>query len=355
MTSLKPLISFVVPIYNEEENVKLLYDELCEVATQGKLNAEFVIVDDGSSDQTLLRLQEAGAGDSRLKVIELRRNFGQTAAMSAGFDHCEGEIVVTMDGDLQNDPHEVPRMIEKLEEGYDIVAGWRKNRQDKVLSRIIPSMIANRIISRTTKVELHDYGCSLKVFRAEVVKNIKLYGEMHRFIPAVAAQMGVKICEMPVNHRARQFGSSKYGISRTVRVVLDLLTVQFFLGYATRPLHLFGMLGLVTGFIGSFMLAVLGFERLVLGIPLANRPILLVGVMLVLIGLQFVCSGLLAEVLVRTYHESQGKKIYTVRSVFRGGGSAVVKPAENTSLEANKNQPSVSEEDFSEGKRIRLV
>jgi glycosyltransferase involved in cell wall biosynthesis len=313
------LVSFVVPIYNEEENVKLLYEELADVADSSSLNAEFVFIDDGSSDETVARLKEASLNDARVKLVLLRRNFGQTAAMAAGFDHAEGEIVVTMDGDLQNDPHEAPRMIQKLEEGYDIVAGWRKNRQDKKWSRVIPSMIANRIISRTTKVVLHDYGCSLKVFRAEVVKNIKLYGEMHRFIPAVASQLGVRICEVPVNHRARQFGTSKYGISRTLRVILDLLTVQFFLGYATRPLHLFGMLGLGTGTLGAVLLGVLGFERLVLGVPLANRPILLVGVMLVLIGLQFICSGLLAEVMVRTYHESQGKKIYTVRSIFRGG------------------------------------
>jgi glycosyltransferase involved in cell wall biosynthesis len=313
------LVSFVVPIYNEEQNVRLLYEELAEVADSSRLNAEFVFIDDGSSDETVARLKEASLHDTRVKLVLLRRNFGQTAAMAAGFDHAEGEIVVTMDGDLQNDPHEAPRMIQKLEEGYDIVAGWRKDRQDKKWSRVIPSMIANRIISRTTKVVLHDYGCSLKVFRAEVVKNIKLYGEMHRFIPAVASQLGVKICEVPVNHRARQFGTSKYGISRTLRVILDLLTVQFFLGYATRPLHLFGMLGLGTGALGAILLGVLGFERLVLGVPLANRPILLVGVMLVLIGLQFICSGLLAEVMVRTYHESQGKKIYTVRSIFRGG------------------------------------
>jgi glycosyltransferase involved in cell wall biosynthesis len=312
-------VSFVVPVYNEEDNVKLLYEELSEVTLNSGLHAEFVFVDDGSSDDSVRRLSEAAIDDPRVKIIVLRRNFGQTAAMSAGFDHADGDIIITMDGDLQNDPHEAPRMIEKLEEGYDIVAGWRKDRQDNKWSRVIPSMIANRIISKTTKVSLHDYGCSLKVFRAEVIKNINLYGEMHRFIPAVASQLGVRICEIPVNHRARQFGTSKYGISRTVRVILDLLTVQFFLGFATRPLHLFGMLGLGSGFLGTLLLMYLSFERLVLGIPLANRPILLVGVMLVLIGLQFICSGLLAEVMVRTYHESQGKKIYAVRKRIIGG------------------------------------
>lgn len=321
VTTLSPLVSFVVPIYNEEENVGLLYQELVDVANEGKLNAEFVFVDDGSSDQTLKNLKEASRTDKRVKIVELRRNFGQTAAMSAGFDYAEGSIVVTMDGDLQNDPHEVPKMIQKLNEGYDIVAGWRKNRQDKVLSRIIPSMIANKIISRTTKVELHDYGCSLKVFKADIVKNIKLYGEMHRFIPAVASQLGVKMVEIPVNHRARQFGTSKYGISRTIRVILDLLTVQFLLGFATRPLHLFGIIGLGSSVLGSGLLSYLAVERLFMGVPLSNRPILLLGVMLVLIGLQFICSGLLAEVLVRTYHESQGKKIYSVRNVHKGGQS----------------------------------
>lgn len=315
--STSELVSFVVPIYNEEENVTPLYNELKEVADTANLNAEFVFVDDGSSDKTVENLQSVSKGDTRVKIVVLRRNFGQTAAMSAGFDHVEGDIVVTMDGDLQNDPHEAPRMIEKLKEGYDIVAGWRKDRQDKVLSRIIPSKIANSIISKATKVELHDYGCSLKVFRADVIKNIQLYGEMHRFIPAVAAQLGVKICELPVNHRARQFGTSKYGISRTFRVILDLLTVKFLLGFSTRPLHLFGGLGLVSGLLGTVMMGVLFFQRIFLSMPLSNRPILLVAVMLVLIGLQFICSGLIAEVLVRTYHESQGKKIYAVRSVLR--------------------------------------
>jgi glycosyltransferase involved in cell wall biosynthesis len=315
--STSELVSFVVPIYNEEENVTPLYNELKEVADTANLNAEFVFVDDGSSDKTVENLQAVSKGDTRVKIVVLRRNFGQTAAMSAGFDHVEGDIVVTMDGDLQNDPHEAPRMIEKLKEGYDIVAGWRKDRQDKVLSRIIPSKIANSIISKATKVELHDYGCSLKVFRADVIKNIQLYGEMHRFIPAVAAQLGVKICELPVNHRARQFGTSKYGISRTFRVILDLLTVKFLLGFSTRPLHLFGGLGLVSGLLGTVMMGVLFFQRIFLSMPLSNRPILLVAVMLVLIGLQFICSGLIAEVLVRTYHESQGKKIYAVRSVLR--------------------------------------
>ncbi|MCB0359808.1 MAG: hypothetical protein KDD44_09230, partial [Bdellovibrionales bacterium] len=208
---------------------------------------------------------------------------------------------------------------EKLDEGYDLVAGWRKNRQDKFISRKLPSMMANRLISKTTNVQLHDYGCTLKAIRADVAKNLQLYGEMHRFIPALAAEMGVRIAEVPVNHRPRTRGTSKYGISRTFRVLLDLLTVKFFLGFSTRPLHMFGMLGMATTGLGALILAYLSYERLVLSLAIGNRPMLMLGFMLVLIGLQFICFGLLAEMLVRTYHESQRKKIYTVREVFRGG------------------------------------
>ena len=315
------LISLVVPLYNEEENVRQLYDELAQLAASPASSAfdyEFLFVDDGSTDETVQRLKEICGHDERVRVVVFRRIFGQTAAMSAGFDYAEGEIVVTLDGDLQNDPAEIPRMIAKLDEGYDIVAGWRKNRKDRLLSRKIPSMVANRLISRTTSVNLHDYGCTLKAFRADVVKNIKLYGEMHRFIPAIAAQLGVRIAELPVNHRPRLRGVSKYGISRILRVFLDLLTVNFFLGYATRPLHLFGTLGIGSGALGCLTLAVLAMQRLFFSIPLANRPLLLLGVMLVLIGLQFYCFGLLAEILVRTYHESQDKKIYAVRELISG-------------------------------------
>ena len=311
------LISIVVPLYNEEENVASLYQEMKRVLDPLGLNVEYIFVDDGSRDNTFKFLREAAANDAQVSIVRFRRNFGQTAAMAAGFDYANGEIVITLDGDLQNDPAEIPRMLEKLDEGYDIVAGWRKNRQDNVLMRTIPSRIANWLISRTTKVQLHDYGCTLKVFRADVVKNINLYGEMHRFIPAVAAEYGVKVAEMPVNHRARLRGTSKYGISRTFRVILDLLTVKFFLGYVTRPLHMFGALGFGSFGFGALTMMYLFYERLFLGMPIGNRPLLLVSVMLVLIGLQFLCFGLLAEILVRTYHESQNKKIYTVREVYR--------------------------------------
>lgn len=311
------LISIVVPLYNEEDNVEALYQELRRVLPD--LNVELVFVDDGSTDNTVDRLLQAVQADPQVIIVRFRRNFGQTAAMAAGFDYANGDVIVTIDGDLQNDPAEIPRMLEKLDEGYDIVAGWRRKRQDNMLYRTIPSKIANYIISSATNVKLHDYGCTLKVIRADVAKNIQLYGEMHRFIPAVAAELGVKIAELPVNHRARVRGKSKYGISKTFRVILDLLTVKFFLGYATRPLHMFGALGLGSAGLGSLMLAWLFCERVILDIPIGGRPLLLLAVMLVLIGLQFLCFGLLAEVLVRTYHESQNKKTYTVREVLRSG------------------------------------
>ncbi len=317
------LVSMVIPLYNEEENVPNLYAELSEVADRAKLNAEFVFVDDGSTDQTVAELTRVAAADPRVLIVRFRRNFGQTAAMAAGFDFANGDIIATLDGDLQNDPAEIPRMIAVLNEGYDVVAGWRKNRQDKMISRKIPSMLANKLISKTTKVQLHDYGCTLKVMRAEVAKNIHLYGEMHRFIPALAAEMGVRIAEVPVNHRPRMHGTSKYGISRTFRVILDLLTVKFFLGYSTRPLHLFGMAGIVTGGLGALTMAYLVYGRLFMSMPIGGRPLLLFAALFILVGMQFLCFGLLAEILVRTHHESQDKKIYTVRESFRCGDMPV--------------------------------
>ncbi|MFN8389704.1 MAG: glycosyltransferase family 2 protein [Bdellovibrionota bacterium] len=313
------MISIVVPLYNEEENVSKLYGELTAVANGSELDCEFVFVDDGSQDATVQNLIRAADGDARVKIVTFRRNFGQTAAMAAGIDYAQGDVIVTLDGDLQNDPAEIPRMVAKLDEGYDLVAGWRKNRKDAAISRKLPSMIANRIISRTTKVQLHDYGCTLKAIRADVAKNLHLYGEMHRFIPALAAEQGVRIAEIPVNHRPRTAGKSKYGISRTFRVLLDLLTVKFFLGFSTRPLHMFGALGFFTGGVGSALMTWLVFDRVVFEVPLGTRPLLPIATMLVLIGLQFFCFGLLAEILVRTYHESQDKKTYAVREVITLG------------------------------------
>ena len=264
----------------------------------------------------MLRLKDLAASDHHVRVIDFRRNFGQTAAMAAGLENSRYDIVVTLDGDLQNDPNEIPRMIAKLEEGYDLVAGWRKHRQDKLITRKIPSRIANWLISKATNVTLHDYGCTLKVMTGEIARGIKLYGEMHRFIPALAAEIGAKIAEIPVNHRARQFGTSKYGLSRTIRVVLDLLTVKFLLGYAKRPIHLFGTVGVASGMLGALVLAILTYQRFFEHVPMGNRPLLALGVMMIIIGLQFLVFGLLAEVLARTYYESQGKRTYVVRAMY---------------------------------------
>ena len=309
-------ISVVVPLYNEEDNVQLLYEEIKGVLDTMAERAEIVFVDDGSRDNTLAKLEAIQAGDDRVRVVSLRRNFGQTAAMTAGFDHARGGIIITMDGDLQNDPHDIPQLVAKLNEGYDVVTGWRHDRQDAFLSRRLPSQLANRLISWVTGVGLHDYGCTLKAFRREVIDNINLYGEMHRFIPAIASGMGISFTEVKVNHRARRFGTSKYGISRTIRVVLDLITVKFMLSYATRPLHVFGTVGVVSSLLGVLIALVLTVQRQLYGVALANRPLLLLAVLLIFMGIQFITIGLLAELVVRTYHESQKKPIYYVRKVL---------------------------------------
>ncbi len=311
-------VSVVVPLYNEEENVPYLYKELTDVMRSFGREYELVFVDDGSRDATLKNLLETVGDDTCARVVEFRRNFGQTAAMAAGLEHARYDIVVTMDGDLQNDPKEIPSLVRKIEEGYDLVAGWRKFRKDRWLDRKLPSKIANWLISRTTRVQLHDYGCSLKAMTSEIAKSIKLYGEMHRFIPALAEEVGAKITEVPVNHRARRFGTSKYGISRTVRVVLDLLTVKFLLGYSKRPIHFFGPIGLATSAMGGALIALMTWQRFFNSQPMGNRPLLSLAVMLVIIGIQFLVFGLLAEVLARTYYESQRKPTYMVRNVFRG-------------------------------------
>ncbi len=309
-------ISVVIPVFNEEDNVAEGFREVTNVLASMQRPYEVIYVDDGSRDRTVARLLECGGNDPHLQLIQLRRNFGQTAAMAAGFDHSQYDIVVALDGDLQNDPAEIPQMVAKLEEGYDLVAGWRKARRDKFISRRLPSMIANRIISWSTGVQLHDYGCTLKVMTGEVARSLRLYGEMHRFIPALANEIGARIVEVPVNHRERKFGRSKYGISRTIRVILDLITVKFLLGYSKRPIHLFGLVGVASALLGSLILGSVMWDRFVGHIPAGNRPLLSLGVMMVIIGLQFLVFGLLAEVLARTYYESQSKKIYVVRRVF---------------------------------------
>jgi glycosyltransferase involved in cell wall biosynthesis len=311
-------ISVVIPVYNEEENVAEGFCEITAVLEKMGRPYEVIYVDDGSRDSTVERLVQCAGQDSHFKLLQLRRNFGQTAAMAAGFDHTQYDIVVALDGDLQNDPAEIPAMVAKLEEGYDLVAGWRKARRDKFLSRRLPSMIANRVISYSTNVALHDYGCTLKVMTGEIARGLRLYGEMHRFIPALANEMGARIVEVPVNHRERKYGKSKYGISRTIRVILDLITVKFLLGYSKRPIHLFGLVGIGSSLLGGLILAVLTYQRLFMHTPMGNRPMLALGVMLVIIGLQFLVFGLLAEVLARTYYESQSKKTYVVRRIFSG-------------------------------------
>ncbi|MBM9537989.1 glycosyltransferase [Desulfobulbus alkaliphilus] len=313
-------ISVVVPLYNEEENALILYEELKTVLEGLSLQWEIIFIDDGSIDSTLDILGGIQEKDACVRVIGLRRNFGQTAAMTAGFDYARGDIIITMDGDLQNDPHDIPRMIEKLNEGFDVVTGWRFLRQDPFFSRRLPSKIANRVISWVTGVNLHDYGCTLKAFRHDVIKNINLYGEMHRFIPAIASGMGVSFTELKVNHRPRRFGASKYGISRTVRVILDLITVKFLLSYATRPLHVFGVVGAVSSSIGVLTVFIMTIQRQFFGIAMGNRPLLLLAILLIFMGIQFITIGLLAELVVRTYHESQNKPIYYVRKVLENTG-----------------------------------
>ncbi|HID70804.1 MAG TPA: glycosyltransferase [Desulfobacterales bacterium] len=309
-------VSVVVPLLNEEKNIPILHDELTKILLQVNLDYELIFVDDGSSDSSLKLLENLQHRDNHLCIISLRKNFGQTAAMSAGFDRAAGDVIVSMDGDLQNDPADIPLLLEKIEAGADMVAGWRFNRQDPFWSRKLPSKIANKIISCATGVHLHDYGCTLKAFKSDVIQNIRLYGEMHRFIPAIASAMGVSIVEVKVNHRARRFGTSTYGISRTLRVILDLITVKFLLNYSTRPIHVFGTIGIASGSIGTFLAVLLTFQRQFYGIPLSDRPLLLLSVLLIFIGVQFVTIGLVAEMLARTYHESQGKPTYYVRRVI---------------------------------------
>src|SRR5687768_4699791 len=310
-----PEISVVVPMRNESPNVAELYAELTAVLAAFGRTYEIIAIDDGSTDDTFTLLAALQRKDRRLRVIRFRRNFGQTAAFAAGFAHARGLYIVTSDGDLQNDPRDIPGMVEIAERGTDIVAGWRKDRKDAFINRRLPSMIANAVISFSTGVKLHDYGCSLKVFRAEVVKGLKLYGEMHRFLPAIASEMGVTIVEKVVNHRARRHGNSKYGISRTIRVLLDLLTVKFLISYSTRPLHIFGLLGMAMGTLGVAVCAWLAWVKYFGHEGIGNRPLLLFGILLIFTGVQLVTLGLLAEMQARTYHESQNKPTYVIREV----------------------------------------
>ena len=307
--------SIIVPVYNEEDNIDPLHKEISDAIANLNLNYELIIVNDGSRDATSEKLIAVQKLDPHVVVINFRRNFGQTAALAAGFEHARGEVVITLDGDLQNDPRDIPNFLEKIKE-YDVVSGWRKNRQDKAISRKLPSMIANKVISFVTGVRLRDYGCTLKAYRKDVVKTIKLYGEMHRFIPAIASSMGVSYCEIPTHHRARKFGKTKYGISRTIRVILDLITVKFLLSYHTRPIHLFGSIGILSGFFGFLICLYLSILKLA-GQSIGSRPLLLLGVLMIILSAFFIVLGLLGEVLIRLYYEVQGKPIYHIKNVLR--------------------------------------
>ena len=309
-------ISVVVPVFNEEKNIELLYPKIKQVLDNLGKNYEIIFIDDGSTDKTPTLLHQICEKDRKVKVVVFRRNFGQTAAISAGFDCAKGEIIVTLDADLQNDPKDIPQLIEKIEEGFDVVSGWRAERKDPFLSRRIPSHISNWLTSLFTGVKLHDYGCTLKAYRREIAKDIKLYGEMHRFLPALASWVGASIYEVKVSHRPRKYGKSKYDFSRINRGFLDLLTVKFLLSFATRPIQIFGKFGLISIFSGFICGIILVFMKVVSGIDMTGNPFLYLSILFLLIGGQFISMGLLGEIISRTYHESQNKSIYFVKEIL---------------------------------------
>ena len=310
-------ISIVLPILNEEKNLEELHSRLTESLAKLGREYEIIAIDDGSTDSSFEVLKRLHERDPRLRVIRFRRNFGQTAAISAGFHHARGDIIITMDSDLQNDPDDIPRLLDKMDEGYDVVSGWRADRKDKFISRRLPSILANKLIARMTGVKLHDFGCTLKAYRKEVTDNIDLYGEMHRFIPALAKWVGAEIAEMKVKHHPRKHGKSKYGISRTTRVILDLMTVKFLLTFSTRPIQIFGRLGMGSGVLGFLICLYLSIRKVFFKMSLLERmPMLLLGILLILVGVQLISMGLLGEIMVRTYHESQRKPIYTIKEII---------------------------------------
>lgn len=334
-----PDVSVVVPIFNEVESLPQLIEAIVTTLRASDLNYEIICVDDGSTDgsgELLRQLVRTGLEDKfatesetsqaksnpngHLRAVLLRRNYGQTAAMAAGFNHAQGRTIVTLDGDLQNDPADIPLLVAKLDEGYDLVSGWRKNRQDAALTRLLPSKIANWLIARVTGVKLNDYGCSLKAYRAELVADLNLYGELHRFLPALAFIEGARITQMPVRHHARRFGQSKYGLDRTFRVLMDLFTIFFMKKFLTRPMHVFGLFGLISMIFGTIIGLYLTFVKLGLGQSIGNRPLLILAVLLLVTGLQLFSFGLITELLMRTYHESQGRPIYRVREVIEPKG-----------------------------------
>ena len=314
MSDINQLISIIIPVYNETESIGFLLDEVISVMKANKLHFELIVVNDGSKDNTLQVLKELTIKIKELVVISLRKNYGQTAAMSAGFDNSKGDIVITLDGDLQNDPNDIPKLISEINNDYDLICGWRFDRKDKLINRKIPSKIANKLIAKVTGLKLHDYGCSLKAFKKEIVDDIKLYGELHRFLPVLANIEGARIKEMKVNHRSRQYGTSKYGIDRTFRVLMDLLTVWFMTKFLTRPMYGFGSVGILSILISLAMSSYLIVLK-IMGEDIGNRPLLMFALILGIAGVQLFSFGLLSELLIRTYHESQSRPIYRIRSI----------------------------------------
>ncbi|MEM5776173.1 MAG: glycosyltransferase family 2 protein [Anaerolineaceae bacterium] len=309
-------LSVVIPVYNEQDNIPLLYQAVCQALSPLKYAWEIVFVDDGSKDNSLNEMERIAAQDpEHVRVVELRRNFGQTAAIAAGFDYASGDIVIPMDADLQNDPVDIPMLLEKLEDGYDVVSGWRKNREDNYLTRTLPSHMANWLISSVTGVRLHDYGCTLKAYRRDVISGFRLYGEMHRFIPVYASSVGARITEVVVHHHPRRYGKAKYGLERTIKVVLDLFTVKFLSSYASKPIYLFGGSGLFFILLSGAVLLFLLIRRLAANISPFDSPLFFTSLMFMIFGFQSILMGLIAELLMRTYHESQGKPTYQVKQV----------------------------------------
>jgi len=309
-------LSVVIPIYNEKDSIYRLYEELEKTLSGINLNYEVLLIDDGSTDGTFSELLKIHKKNKLFKIISFRRNFGQTSAISAGFDFAEGDVIVTLDADLQNDTRDIPLLLDKINEGYDIVSGWRINRKDKAATRRFPSMVANKIISKLTGVYLHDYGCTLKAYRSLVIKNIDLYGEMHRYIPAIASWMGVKIAEVPVRHHSRKFGRSKYGVSRTIKVILDIITLKFLLSYSQRPIQVFGLLGLFTAAAGFIITLYLIIMRVFFSQPLGDRPLFILSIFMIFVGIQLLTMGLLAEVLMRVHHEVRNRTTYVIKETI---------------------------------------
>lgn len=315
-------LTVLIPLYNEEDNVELLYKALSESLSKFKRSYEVILVDDGSRDRTLENLLKFQHLLPQTRIVEFRRNFGQTSAMQAGFDLAIGEIIITLDGDLQNDPSDIQKLVDKMEEGYDIVSGWRVDRQDTKVTRVLPSMIANGMIRKLSRDGLHDHGCTLKAYRKDILSEVRIYGEQHRFIPALASLYGARITEVPVKHHPRRFGKAKYGISRVPRVFLDLIMLKFLMTYSQKPLQVFGLIGLVSSILGAGVCAWLTIDKLVFNRPLAERPLLLLGVLLIVFGVQFISTGILAEMLSRTYHEASRRSTYAIRKIHDWSSSS---------------------------------